>query len=57
MVYAYPSNRPFVTSKPLKKKVITEEMKTRRKFIEEHYVSIYRDKKTGEMVAEVIKKQ
>lgn len=54
MVYAYPTNRVFVTSKKPKKTVLTKEQKSLMDYLDSHSVEIYRDK-NGKMVAKVTK--
>lgn len=54
MVYAYPSNRVFVTSKKPKKTVPTKEQRELIDFLDSHSVAIYRDK-DGKIIAKVTK--
>ena len=57
MNYAYPSNKPFYSSKPVDRKaVLTQEMQERRDFIKGHKVSIHFDKQNNNLVAEVNKR-
>ena len=57
MNYAYPSNKPFYSSKPVDRKaVLTQEMQERRDFIKEHKVSIHFDKQNNNLIAEVNKR-
>lgn len=54
MVYAYPTNRVFVTSKKPKKTVLTKEQRALINYLDSHSVAIYKDK-NGKMVAKVTK--
>lgn len=57
MVYAYPLDRIFVTSKNIKRKtVLSDEMKTRRNYMSSHRILIHKDKDSNELIAEVIEK-
>jgi hypothetical protein len=57
MDYAYPSNRPFATAKPLKTKtVLSEEAKARRAYIRSHEFSVHVDPLTKEATLEVKEK-
>ena len=57
MVYAYPLDRTFATSKNIKRKtVLSDEMKTRRNYMSSHKILIHRDKDSNELTAEVVRK-
>ena len=58
MVYAYPLDRTFVTSKNVNKRaVLSDEIRARRDYMSSHKISIHRDKNSNELIAEVIEKR
>jgi hypothetical protein len=58
MNYAYPSNHPFSTSKPIQRKTkMTDTMRNQREFAKTHKVSIQVDPKTGAVQAQVTQQE